>query len=55
MLAGFTGWLMSDGWCAYRSFERRLRCWAHLLRKAQGLIDSYGRETRAFGHQVQPF
>ena len=52
VLAGFTGWLMSDGWCAYRSFERRLRCWAHLLRKAQGLIDSYGRETRAFGHQV---
>ena len=42
VLAGFTGWLMSDGWCAYRSFERRLRCWAHLLRKAQGLIDSYG-------------
>lgn len=52
VLAGFTGWLRTDGWCAYRSFERRLRCWAHLLRKAQGLIDSYGRETRAFGHQV---
>ena len=52
VLAGFNGWLMSDGWCAYRHFEQRLRCWAHLLRKAQGLIDSYGRETRAFGHQV---
>jgi hypothetical protein len=26
VLEGFTGWLMSDGWCAYRGFGRRLRC-----------------------------
>ncbi|MCB1766946.1 MAG: transposase, partial [Candidatus Competibacteraceae bacterium] len=52
VLAGFNGWLMSDGWCAYRHFEPRLRCWAHLLRKAQGLIDSYGQETCAFGRHV---
>lgn len=50
--AGFNGGLMSDGWCAYRHLEQRLRCWAHLLRKAQWLSDSYGRETRTFGHQV---
>jgi hypothetical protein len=52
VLAGFNGWLMSDGWCAYRHFEQRLRCWAHLLRKAQGLVESYARDTRAFGQEV---
>ncbi|WP_338114065.1 IS66 family transposase [Thiorhodococcus mannitoliphagus] len=35
ILPGFTGWLMSDGWQAYRHFPRRLRCWAHLTRKAR--------------------
>jgi hypothetical protein len=53
ILPGFTGWLMSDGWQAYRHFPQRLRCWAHLTRKAQGLIDSCEREAQAFGHQVQ--
>jgi transposase len=47
------GWLMSDGWSAYRHFPQRLRCWAHLTRKAQGSIDSCEREAQAFGHQVQ--
>jgi transposase len=53
LLEGFTGWLMTDGWGAYRHYPRRLRCWAHLLRKAQGLADSYHRDARAFGHQVR--
>jgi hypothetical protein len=53
ILPGFTGWLMSDGWTAYRHLPKRLRCWAHLTRKAQGLIDSYDREAQAFGRQVQ--
>lgn len=53
LLPGFAGWLMSDGWQAYRHFPQRLRCWAHLTRKAQGLIDSFDREAQAFGHQVQ--
>jgi transposase len=53
LLPGFAGWLMSDGWKAYRHFPQRLRCWAHLTRKAQGLIDSYDREAQAFGRQVQ--
>lgn len=52
VLEGFTGWLMSDGWCAYRSFPQRLRCWAHLIRKARGLAKSYHPEARAFGRQV---
>jgi IS1 family transposase len=53
LLEGFTGWLMTDGWGAYRHFPRRLRCWAHLRRKAQGLADSYHRDVRAFGRQVR--
>ena len=52
MLDGFSGWLMSDGWMAYRGYPRRLRCWAHLIRKARGLAESYHREVRAFGRQV---
>ncbi|HAT29918.1 MAG TPA: IS66 family transposase, partial [Janthinobacterium sp.] len=36
----FKGNLMSDGYQAYRHLGRRLRCWAHLIRKCQGLIDS---------------
>lgn len=31
VLDGFTGWLMSDGWMAYRDYPLRLRCWAHLI------------------------
>ena len=52
VLEGFTGWLMSDGWVSDRGYPRRLRCWAHLLRKAQGLAESYQRDVRAFGRQV---
>jgi transposase len=52
VLEGFTGWLMSDGWVSYRHYPRRLRCWAHLLRKARGLAESYHRDVRAFGRPV---
>lgn len=46
---GFAGWLMSDGYVVYRHFQHRLRCWAHLKRKAQGLRESLSGEARAFG------
>jgi transposase len=46
---GFEGWLMSDGYRVYRQFRKRLRCWAHLQRKAKGLKDSFAKEARAFG------
>jgi hypothetical protein len=52
LLPGFTGWLMSDGWSADRHLPNRLRCWAHLTRKAQALIDRFDREAKAFGHLV---
>ena len=38
--AAFAGVLMSDGYCVYRARARRLRCWAHLLRKLRGLAES---------------
>lgn len=45
----FTGILMSDGYGVYRSRENRLRCWAHLLRKAQGLAESTNGEVKKHG------
>jgi hypothetical protein len=48
-LGGFAGWLMSDGYVAYRHFNKRLRCWAHLLRKAVGLAESSDPRAMAFG------
>ena len=52
VLDGFSGGLMSDGWMAYRDYPRRLRCWAHLIRKARGLAESGDREARVFGPRV---
>ena len=40
---------MSDGYGVYRRFQKRLRCWAHLQRKAKGLKESLTSESRAFG------
>jgi transposase len=48
--ANFSGWLMTDGYGAYRHYEKRLRCWAHLLRKAQGLSESMDLTASEFGH-----
>lgn len=36
----FAGEAMTDGWQVYRALKKRLRCWAHLVRKARGLKDS---------------
>jgi len=43
---------MSDGWQVYRYYLKRLRCWAHLLRKAEGLKDSLDITARLFGEQT---
>ncbi len=45
----YAGWLMSDGLMNYRVFQKRLRCLAHLIRKARGLAESLDKETREFG------
>ena len=48
----FFGWLMSDGYRVYRKYQNRLRCWAHLIRKAKGLKESLDNEASLFGSQV---
>jgi len=45
----FVGWLMSDGFWAYRDYDQRLRCLAHLIRKARGLEQSLNRQAQRFG------
>jgi hypothetical protein len=45
----FAGWLMSDGYCAYREYSWRLRCFAHIMRKARGLEQSLDGLARDFG------
>lgn len=52
-LIGFTGHLMTDGYGVYRTFLLRLRCWAHLLRKARGLSESYTPTSKAYGKTVE--
>ncbi|WP_278189493.1 IS66 family transposase [Thiothrix fructosivorans] len=41
---------MSDGYAAYRHHPKRLRCWAHLIRKARGLAESLDKDGRTFGN-----
>jgi transposase len=48
----FAGWLMSDGHVNYRDYPQRLRCLAHLKRKARGLAQSLDREAREFGEMA---
>lgn len=45
----FSGWLMSDGHKNYRNYPKRLRCHAHLKRKAVGLFESLDEEAKKFG------
>jgi transposase len=47
------GWLMSDGYWAYRDDDQRLRCLTHLLRKARGLEKSLERQARHFGEALR--
>ena len=47
-----TQWIMSDGYSVYRAYGQRLRCWAHILRKARGLAESLDSQTQDFGQQV---
>jgi transposase len=45
----FSGFVMSDGYNAYRDFTNRVRCWAHLIRKARGLKECFNKEAASFG------
>ncbi|NJL52243.1 MAG: transposase [Hydrococcus sp. SU_1_0] len=45
----FVGWLITDGYGAYRHKERRQRCLAHLIRKAIGITESINSRTARIG------
>jgi hypothetical protein len=48
----FNGELMSDGYQVYRNYCKRLRCWAHLVRKARGLRECLSPTVQGYGQQV---
>lgn len=48
----FDSWLMSDGYWVCRDMDQRLRCLAHLIRKARGLEDGFDQPARRFGTHV---
>lgn len=45
----FAGWLMADGYGAYREYKLRLRCWAHLIRKARALAEGFTPHVQGYG------
>ncbi len=45
----FIGWLITDGYRAYRSYPHRQRCLAHLIRKAVRLTGAVDDEARKMG------
>jgi len=52
ILEQFGGWLMSDGYGQYRHYGKRIRCLAHIIRKARGLSESCHPQAAAFGQKV---
>ena len=46
---GFIGWLMTDGYQAYRDYKKRFRCWSHLERKGKACAESTDTEVSGFG------
>ncbi|MCP4150929.1 MAG: IS66 family transposase, partial [bacterium] len=47
--AAFIGWLISDGYGAYRDREKRQRCLAHLIRKAVALTGAVDKKSQKMG------
>ncbi len=48
----FLGWLVTDGYVAYRDHPRRQRCLAHLIRKALALATGYYGADAGFGRDL---
>jgi IS1 family transposase len=48
----FLGWLVTDGYGAYRNHPRRQRCLAHLIRKALALAEGYYGGGSGFGRDL---
>jgi hypothetical protein len=48
----FLGWLVTDGYLAYRDHPRRQRCLAHLIRKGLALAEGYYDGGYGFGRDL---
>ncbi|HEY1782111.1 MAG TPA: IS66 family transposase [Roseiarcus sp.] len=48
----FLGWLVTDGYVAYRDHPRRQRCLAHLIRKGSALMEGYYDAGSGFGRDL---
>lgn len=52
IIGDFSGVLMTDGYLTYRSLANRIRCWAHLDRKAKALAESCDKSASVFGMRM---
>ena len=48
----FMGWLISDGYAAYRSYPKRQRCVAHLIRKAVAITGAINPKIAVIGQWI---
>ncbi len=48
----FIGWLISDGYAAYRSYPKRQRCLAHLIRKAVAITGAINQKAAQIGQWI---
>jgi IS1 family transposase len=48
----FVGWLISDGYAAYRSHPKRQRCLAHLIRKAIAITGAINSKVAQIGQWI---
>ncbi len=48
----FLGWLVSDGYAAYRSHPKRQRCLAHLIRKAIAVTGAINQKAAQIGQWI---
>ena len=50
--SAFVGWLITDGYSAYRSHPKRQRCLAHLIRKAVAVTGAINQKAAAIGQWI---
>jgi len=48
----FIGWFISDGYAVYRSYPKRQRCLAHLIRKAIALTGAINQKAAQIGQWI---
>jgi hypothetical protein len=50
--SAFVGWLISHGYAAYRSYPKRQRCLAHLIRKAVAITGAINQKAAHIGQWI---